>query len=241
VKDVLYGSSFSLGPYHATFLPGYRPHFEDKRRISESDLNAGTILLDQDLNDLATLLRVYDYLVMTSHYRSGLNDRSNEESFTHSLATGLVELAVRNPEFWANLQAVTALALNPRAKWAAAARAEIPQPPTPKRVVFNHRVCPIKIVEVMERGYRSAWGTYKQDLREPDIELMASLQGANKYVVIIHELLHFIHHSVGLKDSSTEKQFTRGQSRSLLRFCRQNPTFWTWWVRGVADFRSGRA
>jgi hypothetical protein len=165
-------------------------------------------------------------LLAAIHYRSGLNDKSDEESYTHSLATGLVELARNSTEFWVALQALVEDEYKPGAGWARTARGDpvAAALTVPKRIVYDKRTCSLE----WSPRVTSAYGYYH--IRRGKIELAQDLRGANLALVTMHEVLHFVHECVGLRDSTKEAEFKHTQAYALLRLWQTNPKFWAWWL-----------
>lgn len=212
-----------------------RSAFADKRRIVEHDWNLGVTHLAEHLSTRRAIECLFRSLVTAIHYRSGLNDRSNEESFTHSLATGLVELAQNNPEFWFEFNDLLDREYVPGANFAEAS-AGVPSSQTqapPERLVYDGQVCELNWVAPEKWVDSSAYGFYW--LRMNKIDINAGLQGNNLALVVFHEVLHFLHEKLGLRDSTSEVVFKRTQAAALPRFIQQNPEFWAWWLGAVSQ------
>lgn len=221
---------YRVGPYTMKAFPATKAMFSDKRRIIEHDWTAGVTFIADHLSTRKTLECLMRSIVTCIHYRSGLNDKSDEESFTHSLATGLVELARNNPEFWGGLQQLLEDDYKPGAGWGRTAAGDpvAAALTLPKRIVFDHRSCAINWVPPEKWKDSGAYGFYW--LKQGKIDLNAGLHGANLALVTLHEVLHFLHECVGLKNSTKEVPFKRAQAYTLLRFMQQNPKFWAWWL-----------
>lgn len=232
-SPVFFLPEYRIGPYTMKAYPATKDMFIDKRRVLEHEWTLGVVNIAQDLPVRKTIECMMRSLVTAIHYRSGLNDRSNEESFTHSLATGLVELARNNPEFWVEFMSIVEDHYAPDAGWALTAAGNPVRAcfETPSRIVFNGRHCDIHWIAPNQWEDSSAYGFYW--LKRGRIDLNGSLQGANLALVTLHEVLHFLHECVGLKDKTTDKAFKRAQAHLLLRFMKENPEFWAWWLHAA--------
>lgn len=221
---------YRMGPYRMKAIAGDRSTFPNKSKRAHNDWNAGTVSLDRTLTEKQALYWFTKHLVTAIHYRSGLNDRSNEESFTHSLASGLVELAQQNDEFWPAFNAVLEQSLSPGARWSEVAVSgfDAEYARAPDFITYRGRTCTFSRIPVQRAQRLNAYGYYL--LKQGHIQLSDLLHGPNFALVVLHEVLHFLHECEGLKDSTKERPFIRGQARILLRFLRENPNFWGWWL-----------
>ena len=227
---------YRMGPYEMRTVAASRDMFTDKRRVVENDWTAGTVNIDENLSSRKALECFIRHLVTAIHYRSGLNDRSNEESYTHSLATGLVELARNQPAFWYQLQQVIEDEYTPGAGWALCA---LDQPqhllvPAPVEVRYGSRVCAFTTLPRAVADRQHVYGYYNR--KTGPIELSDGLSGVNLALVAMHEVLHFLHECEGLNDRTKEKPFKRAQSKLLVRFIRHNTDFWSWWLAAVNPY-----
>jgi hypothetical protein len=225
--------AYRVGPYTMKTTPKERGEFNDKRRILEHDWTGGRTFIASDLSQRKAMECLVRSLVTTIHYRSGLNDKSDEESFTHSLATGLVELALNNPEFWTAFQQLLEAEYKPGAGWGrtAAGSPVLAARSAPSRIVMDHRSCTINWVPAAEWPDEHAYGFYY--IKQGRIDICDDLYGTNQALVVLHEVFHFLHECIGLKDSTKEVPFKRCQALMLLRFVQQNPKFWAWWLNAV--------
>lgn len=217
---------YRMGPYQLRIVPATREMFMDKRRKVETDWNAGIVHIRQDANESFALTLIVRQLITAIHYRSGLNDASDEESYTHSFASGLVELALSQRAFFVELLTLIEKLVKPGAGWRNAylrGRAV----PAPKRIVCGSRTCTIGFVASDGCNKARAYGFYT--IGEGIIELSDKLQGANLALVALHEKLHFLHECAGLEDKSTEAMFKNAQTRLLLNSLKDNPGYWRWW------------
>lgn len=227
---------FKVGPYAIQVRPQARVSFSDKRFNREIDWNAGVAYLREGLPLDVALRSLVRCVVAAIHYRSGLNDTCDEEAFTHSLASGLVELADTSPRFWFEFHQVLDQRFGLPDFWAEAAggaqalSSAVQCPPALK--MGRHR-CPIHWIPAHLWSDRLAYGLYTPE--EKIIELPHSLQGGNRPLVILHESLHFMHEVLGLTDEQDEQTFKRLQADGLLRFWKQNPEFWRWWLVQLSE------
>ncbi len=224
---------YRVGPYTMQVFPATRDMFHDKRRVLEHDWTAGVAYIAQHLSTRKALECLMRSLVTCIHYRSGLNSRSDEESFTHSFATGLVELARNNPEFWTQFNQLLEQEYKPRAGWGrtAAGNPVAAALTNPKHLMFDGRGCAIEWIPGHKWKEPGAYGFYL--IKKGHIELNDAIHGTNRPLVALHEVLHFLHECVGLKSSTDETTFKRGQAYTFLRFIQQNPKFWAWWLHAV--------
>ena len=217
---------YRMGPYQLRIVAATREMFTDKRRKVETDWNAGIVHIRQDANESFALTLIVRHLITAIHYRSGLNDSSNEESYTHSCASGLVELALGQRAFFVELLTLIEKLVKPGAGWRNAylkGRAV----PAPKRIVCGSRTCTIGFVASASCNKAHAYGFYT--VGKGIIELSDKLNGANLALVALHEKLHFLHECAGLKDRSTEAMFKNAQTKLLLNSLKDNPGYWRWW------------
>ena len=112
---------FRVGPYELRAIAATPDMFEDKRKHVETDWTAGITRIDHAATGKKALWYFMRSLLTAIHYRSGLDDSITEESFTHSLATGLVEVARVNPLFWEAFIQVSEHILRPNSGWVEAA------------------------------------------------------------------------------------------------------------------------
>lgn len=227
---------FKVGPYALQVRARSRALFSDKRLHREIDWNAGIAYIQEGLSQEASIRALLRIVVAAIHYRSGLNDTCDEEAFTHSLASGLVELADSSPRFWFELHQLLDDHFQHPDLWAEAA-GEPPVTSAPAQCpavlrMGSHR-CPIRWVPAHLWADRFAYGLYTPE--EHLIELPQSLRGGNRPLVILHETTHFLHDVLGLTDSHDEQTFKRLQADGLLRFWKQNPEFWRWWLVQLSE------
>ncbi len=226
--------AYRVGPYDLKVYPAVREMFTDKRRKVETDWTRGVVHLHADLEGRRALHFFFRQLVGAIHYRSGVDDRSSEETMTHSLATGLVEVARNNREFWAQLMGIVERELKPGAGYESVFRGtRAAGKDIPKLLTYRGGSCTV------------GWGTYKETegqkayawyiFGDKTIKLSPELSSANLAVVLLHEVLHFIHDHEKLTDRTKELPFRRTQARGLMHLIEHNPTFWRWWLAVVRD------
>lgn len=217
---------YRMGPYQLRIVAATREMFTDKRRKVETDWNAGIVHIRQDAKESFALSLLMRHLVTAIHYRSGLNDSSDEESYAHSCASGLVELALSQREFFVELLTLVEKLIKPGAGWRDVylkGRCV----PAPKRIVCGSRTCTICFIASESCNKAHAYGFYT--VGKGIIELSDKLNGANLALVALHEKLHFMHECAGLKDKSTEAMFKNAQTKLLLNSLKDNPGYWRWW------------
>jgi hypothetical protein len=92
--------SIALGPYRLAIELREAAHMLDRRRLACVNLEAHRIELRHDLTGIRLLDAFLDCLIRLAHVSRGCQQGCVEEAYTHSLATGLVEFAQRNPRAW---------------------------------------------------------------------------------------------------------------------------------------------
>lgn len=230
---------YTIGPYTMRIVPTPRHQFSDRRRIVEHDWTQGHVRMDCTLEPSRALECLFHSLVTCIHYRSGLNDHCDEEAFTHSLATGLVELARHNPRFMAQLHRILERQWRLPCVWSDVLEVRHAPPAfwRPQEVVFRmrrkRRTCVIRwrpAGQWRHPGYY-AWYLLKQGV----IEIDARLHGPNLALVTLHEVAHFFHESLGLTSRSKERDFKAAHVAMLPALLRHNPHFWAWWLHTAAE------
>lgn len=219
--------AYRMGPYQLRIVAAPQASFIDKRRKIEADWNSGIVQLRGDINESRALDLLTRHLITAIHYRSGLNDQSDEESFAHSCASGLVELALGQREFFAEFLTLVERLLKPRAGWRNAYLSG-GAVATPKRIICANRACQIRFVPARQCSKHRAYGFYT--IGQGIIELSDQLSGANLALIALHETMHFLHECAGLGNRSTEAMFKAAQAKLLLNSLRDNPGYWRWWL-----------
>lgn len=218
---------YRMGPYQLRIVTAPREMFADKRRKVETDWNAGIVHIRQDAKESSALTLLTRHLVTAIHYRSGLNDSSDEESYAHSCASGWVELALSQRDFFAEFLTLTEKLIKPGAGWRQV-YLKGGSIPAPKRIVCGKRACSIRFVASEDCAKEHAYGFYL--VGKGIIDLSDRLSGANLALVALHEKLHFMHECARLKDKSTEVMFKNAQTKLLLNSLKDNPGYWRWWL-----------
>lgn len=224
---------YTIGPYTLRVTPSKKSDFADKRRVVEHDWTEGLTRIAQHLSTRRALECLMRSLVQAMHYRSGLDDRSSEESFTHSLSTGFVELAQNNPRFWFELNTILEAEYAPECGWGrvAGGNSVDDHRDLPEQIEYDGQVCTIEWLHGADWKWPDAYGYYW--IKQNRIQLNGSLHGNNLAIVSLHECLHFIHERLSLKDTTKEVLFRRTQAAFMPRFIQQNPKFWLWWLQAV--------
>lgn len=230
--------AYKIGPYEMRVQPAPRAAFGDKRRILENDWTAGIVRIVDTASPMRALELFLRHLITAIHYRSGLNDTCDEEAYTHSLSTGLVELARSNPYFWEAFIGVLERTLRPNSGWLEAAGGVLPDAAfdRPKQISHEERGCNIVRVPHRHCEQKSAYGFYTPG--EGPVEFSDGLRGLNLALVVLHEVVHFLHDVEGMTDKHSEAVFKKTQARMLLRFWKANPKFWRWWLSTVNPHNS---
>jgi hypothetical protein len=205
----------------------------DKRLLSEVDLNAQLIRLDTSLLDRPALLAEHFMRVCIRliHYVNGLSDDSirSEESFTHSLANGLVSLAHRNPQAWVWFNALMSEHITARASFQRVLTSDqVHVRGMPKRLNFGHRVVTLHWWPKRLAVRYQEWGYF--DYANDRIHLSRELHGPHLAVIALHEIMHAIHHH-GRCKTGNRNRFMRQQAGALTAFIRRNPNAWRWLLR----------
>lgn len=205
----------------------------DKRRLSEVDLNAQLLRLDTSLLDRPALLAEHFMRVCIRliHHVNGLSDNSvrSEESFTHSLANGLVSLAHRNPHAWVWFNALMSEHITAQARFQRVLISDqLHVRGMPKRLNFGRHAVTLHWWPKRLAVRHQEWGYF--DLANNRIHLSRELHGPHLAVIALHEIMHAIHHHGGCK-TGNRNRFIRQQAGALTAFIRRNPNAWRWLLR----------
>lgn len=205
----------------------------DKRRLSEVDLNAQLIRLDTSLLDRPALLAEHFMRVCIRmiHHVNGLSDDSvrSEESFTHSLANGLVSLAQRNPHAWVWFNALLSEHITAQARFQRVLISDqVHVRGMPKRLNFGRHVVTLHWWPKRLAVRYQEWGFF--DYANNRIHLSRELHGPHLAVIALHEIMHAIHHHGSCK-TGNRNRFMRQQAGALTAFIRRNPNGWRWLLR----------
>jgi hypothetical protein len=186
-----------------------------RRRHACLDLTHGRILLREGLGPSQWLRAFVHALVRLVHYSQAvlLHD-STEEHLTHSLASGLSQLARRNPRLsWALLRA-----MSPQVRRSA----RVPQRLVMGGVGWTVRTMPVKTATRL-RVFGQA------DLERRRIELDPMLSGTQLAVIFLHETIHGLHHEAGVTDHTPLRTAHAREADALLGFFGANPHAAGWW------------
>jgi hypothetical protein len=221
--------SVELGPYRLAveLLPSRQ--MLDRRRRACINLERHRIELRQDLGGLRLAEAFLDCLIRLSHFSKGCQQGCVEEAYAHSLATGLVEFALRNPRAWLWFNLLLGEHLPGRPRYDRAVRGALPRPPAmPRRLLVGSHTVAVRSLSRSECG--NAFGWYDYDRRE--VQLLEGLSGPNLPVVAVHEITHAVHHAYALRTRDTHRNFARCQLEGWMGIMRDNPSGWRWlaWV-----------
>jgi hypothetical protein len=217
-----------VGPYRIETLPCPRAKLKRPDRWRAGAIGDGPLNIASDAPPAVQLDMFMRQILSAIHYKSGLNESSNEESFTHATAAGLVEIAHRNPEFWVQFNGLIGQHLGQtRHAWHLRAAGHGATPPAPKRIVVGTDA--YSFVPLEDDHMNWAFCDYDHSR----IEISPRIEGPQMPVVVMHECLHALHHEYGLGDRTLVSVFTRGQAKAILAFARHNPRFWSWWLHSV--------
>jgi hypothetical protein len=215
----------ALGPYRLGVEWREREHMLDRRRRTCIDLEAGRIELRNDLAGLGLAKAFFSCLIRLAHYSNGCQQGCIEEAYTHSLATGLVEFAQRNPRAWLWFNLLLGEHLPGRPRFDQSVRGVLrPAPALPEQVIVAGR--PVGLRRITRGQTGNAYGWY--DLQRREVQLYAGLTGANLAVVALHEITHAVHHAYALKTRDTHHNFNQAQLDGWLGIMRASPQAWHW-------------
>lgn len=232
--DAIAPFTLRYGAYRLKIVFVSRKQFtRDKRGLSEVDLNAQLIRLDTSLLDRPALLAEHFMRVCIRliHHVNGLSDDAarSEESFTHSLANGLVSLAHRSPQAWVWFNALLSEHVT---SWASFQRVLISDHVhvrgMPKRLNFGRHVVTLHWWPKRLAVRYQEWGFF--DYANNRIHLSRELHGPHLAVIALHEIMHAIHHHGSCK-TGNRNRFMQQQAVALTAFIRRNPGAWRWLLR----------
>jgi hypothetical protein len=214
-----------LGPYRVAFELRPRHAMEDGRRRVCLNLEAHRVELRQDLSGWALAEAFLESVVRLAHFSKGCQDGCIEEAYTHSLATGLMEFAQRNPRAWLWFNLLLSQVLPGRRRHDRAVRGALSSDPAlPRRVLVAGRPVRMRVISRAASGH--AFGWYDGTRRE--VQLCTGLAGCHLPIVALHELTHALHHAHGVDDGASHRRFTQVQVAGWMRFARDNPSAWHW-------------
>jgi hypothetical protein len=214
-----------LGPYQVGVELRPRHGMADRRRRVCLNLEAHRIELRQGLTGWALAEAFLESVVRLAHFSKGCQQGCVEEAYTHSLATGMMEFAQRNPRAWLWFNLLLSQLQPGRYRHDRAVRGALAsEPPLPRRVLIGGEPVHVRVISRAACG--AAFGWYDGARRE--VLLCAGLAGCHLPIVALHEFTHALHHAHGLDDGAPHRRFTQAQVRGWLRFVRDNPGAWRW-------------
>lgn len=214
-----------LGPYRLAVEMREPARLLDRRRRSCINIEEQRIELRHDLDGLKLAETFIHVLVRLSHFSRGCQQGCVEEAYTHSLATGLVEFAQRNPRAWVWLNLLLNDHLPYDAHYDLAVCGAVPvPPPMPARVLVDGRHVPVRRLSRAQAG--NAFGWYDYGRRE--IQLFEGLTGPNVAVVAVHEITHALHHAHALRERDRERRFIQAQHKGWYEIATRDPITWRW-------------
>lgn len=221
-----------LGPYRLSAEITERSAMMDGRRRTCLNLERNRIELRQDLSGLKLASAFLESLIRLCHFSKGCQQGCVEESYAHSLATGLVEFAQRNPTTWRWLNLVLSKHLPGRWTEARAAfAAPAPPPPMPKQVRLRRHTVVVRTLSRHDCG--NAFGWY--DLSKREVQLCEGLADTHLSIVAFHEFTHAIHHAWKLEDHDLHDDFLLAQVTGWMQLIQTNPLAWGWLVWTVSQ------
>jgi hypothetical protein len=214
-----------LGPYDLTVELLAKADMSDRRRLACVNVSDGRIELRRDLEGLALAKAFLDCVIRLAHFAKGCQEGCVEEAYTHSLATGLVEFARRNPHAWRWFNLLLSQHLPGNVGYDRVVRGAVARAPAmPKRVLVREHPVRLRSISKTESG--NAFGWYVYDDREA--QLYRGLQGANLAVVALHEITHAVHHAYGLENGHRHGEYREAQLEGWFGIMRHSPTAWRW-------------
>ncbi len=204
-----------FGPYTLTVCELSEYDMPIRRRHACLDLTHGRVLIRAGLAPAQWRRAFLHALVRLVHYAQAvLLHESTEEHLTHSLASGLSQLARRNPRLsWALLRAI-----NPHLRHRQRA---------PQRLTVGSQPWTVKTMPVKTAARLRVFG--QADLERRCIELDPALSGTQLAVIFLHESIHALHHEIGVTDQTSLRIAHSRQADSLLQFFASNPQAAGWW------------
>jgi hypothetical protein len=204
-----------LGPYSIEVAEIAPEHMPVRRRHACLDLTHSRILLRTGLLPSQWLRAFIHAIVRLVHYsQAALLHDSTEEHLTHSLASGLSQLARRNPRLtWSLLRAI-----NPHVRRSLR---------VPQRLVVGKAGWTVRTMTVKTATRLRLFG--QADLERRRVELDPALSGTQLGVIFLHEVIHGLHHEAGVTDHTPLKTCHSREADALLQFFGNNPQAAGWW------------
>jgi hypothetical protein len=219
-----------IGPYAFSVVWAPRSEFVRPHWLSEIDYNHQVLRLRIGLNPAQLARQFWLRTVRAMHYSAGLDDGCPEEAFTHSYASGLMSFIRTNPEIWVWFNRLVETAFKPGARYGRYAAGERHAQPIapPRRFAVGERVYRLESMPRALSNKLACWGDCDLDRRV--MRLSDELYGTQLAVIFWHELTHAMHKEDGLDDGDSRVRFARNQADLSLRFMRQNPHAWRWFL-----------
>lgn len=204
-----------FGPYSLAVCEVPASHMPLRNRHACLDLTQGRILVRQGLAPAPWRRAFLHALVRLVHYAQAvLLHESTEEHLTHSLASGLSQLARRNPRLtWSLLRAI-----NPHVRRSHR---------TPQRLLMGSQGWRVRTMPVKTAARLRVFG--QADLTRRCVELDPALSGTQLAVIFLHECIHGLHHEIGVTDQTSLRVAHARQADGLLQFFASNPAASGWW------------
>jgi hypothetical protein len=226
LRELALSECLELGPYTMVVRELSAEHMPVRRRHACLDLTEGRILVREGLGPVQWLRAFVHALVRLVHYsQAALLHESTEEHLTHSLASGLSQLARRNPRLaWALLRAIS-----PQVRRSSR---------VPQRLVVGAAGWTLRTLPVKTATRLRVFG--QADLERRRIELDPALSGTQLAVIFLHEAIHGLHHEAGVTDQTPLRTAHSREADALLQFFGSNPQAAGWWY-GLLQPRIGTA
>jgi len=220
LRTLALSESLELGPYTLVVRELPADEMPVRRRHACLDLTQGRVLVREGLTPSQWLRAFTHALVRLVHYaQAALIHDSTEEHLTHSLASGLSQLARRNPRLtWALLRA-----MSPNVRRSARA---------PQRLVVGVNGWTVRTMPVKTATRLRVFG--QADLERRRIELDPALSGTQLAVIFLHEAIHGLHHEAGVTDQTPLRSAHAREADALLQFFGGNPQAAGWWFALLA-------
>ena len=215
LRCVALSTPLEFGPYTLTVCELSASLMPVRRRHGCLDMTHGRVLIREGLAPAQWRRAFLHALVRLVHYAQAvLLHESTEEHLTHSLASGLSQLARRNPRLtWALLRAI-----NPHLRHAQRA---------PQRLTVGLQAWTVRTMPVKTAARLRVFG--QADLERRCIELDPALSGTQLAVIFLHEAVHALHHEIGVTDQTSLRIAHSRQADALLQFFAGNPLAAGWW------------